>query len=562
MEHWREAYRLLAQRVEEGSLPPAYFESARMVLAHSNRYGVAKELRNDADAMLNAYIKRNGSYQFMTFVRGMLDHASDRADTISWILDLSRGPNMGGLLGELTESQLLTDKEKDPLYQERIRRERNQLASAQGEEAAQDREQLLAAIIAYAQYLNQDNRWEDAWKTLDEIEPLNQRPAELVLRLAALTGRLDALLSAYQSHNQDPPQPEQFLAVAAALISQGHNELAIKLEDYEYGRELQTETPSAAAYFGLANVRFEQKRTDEGLGLLRDVTLSVGEPFRNLPEAVRLLEQEHLKSNAAEYARQWRTAEPWNARAQLAAARLTSNAAELNTLRAANQADYSVRAQAATALRELNLPENGPTELDLLTHASISLQEVTQPFFVLSRLRAASLATAPADKLKLYSEAVSLAPLIHNERLPLAEVAFQLRFDDLGLASWRSYQALEPGGILGKAYELEADDYRETLGERLGVEELAAAVLVQRHEPDLALPLYNAILNQSPDPATRARIDKLKLVAERQTALIALNRRRQPKINQELVQPGVVARRYTQLQANSDLLTSDPGDEQ
>jgi hypothetical protein len=475
---------------------------------------------------------------------------------------------MDGLLGQLTESPLLTEVERDPIYQERIKRERARVAAAEGEQASPAHQQLVVALSAYVQYLDRNNRAEDAWKNLEKIQRPTDRPADLVLKVSALTGRLEALLAAYQSHAQAPPSAEQFLSVAAALSSDGHNDLALRLEEYEYSRELQGQGAPAAAYFGLAKVRIEQRRTDEAISLIRDVTLSVGEPFQNHQEAVRLLDQEGLKQNAADFARQWHIAEPWNKEAALNAARLNADNRALSALRQSASVPYSTRARSAIALHEMTATASGSTELDLLTHPSISVQEASQPFFVLSRLRAALLATEPADKVKLYSEAIALSPSLHTNRLHFAGAAFRANHESLGLAAWRSYLAPRWGQTMGKAFELDAADYEKELdasaisAETLRVKEEVAAVFMKRQEANQALPLYDGILAETKDAVTRARIEKLKALANRRNSLTTLNRRRQPKINQELVQPGIVGPRYTALPANVDLANAVVGEEQ
>lgn len=191
------------------------------------------------------------------------------------------------------------------------------MTSAVGELAAQARDALRNALIDYARYLGAQQRAADEWAILQEIQVPADRPTDAVLEAGALTGRLDQLFKRYEAEPQLAPRGEQILAVAGSLQKAGRQDLALKIEEFEYKRELQSSSAAASAWFGLARVRFEQKRHADGLALIRDVTLSAGAPFENLPEAVRVLESYGMKDEASGYAEQWKTAEPWNDEAQL-----------------------------------------------------------------------------------------------------------------------------------------------------------------------------------------------------------------------------------------------------
>ena len=89
--------------------------------------------------------------------------------------------------------------------------------------------------------------------------------------------------------------------------------------EFVYQTQLAGPNAPATAYFGLATLRLQQKRNDEALALLRDVTLSVGAPFENLSQAGRVLEDAGLLKEAGEYYAQWHTAIPWDPSAAVAA---------------------------------------------------------------------------------------------------------------------------------------------------------------------------------------------------------------------------------------------------
>jgi hypothetical protein len=289
----------------------------------------------------------------------------------------------------------------------------------------------------------------------------------------------------------------------------------------------------------LAQVRIEQQRNVDALSLLRDVTLGVGSQFENYAPTIALLEKAGLKQQAADYAREWKTAEPWNPEANLAFGRLTADKAVLQAVRESVATNYSLRAAAARGLRDLSSPAAGVTELDLLTNQTISPREATQPFFVLARLRAAAFTPDSAVKARLYAEAIALKPSLRDERLALAETAFGNKQDALGLAAWQTYATLFDSLAWLHSSPLEvaidpAVDRTQT------VEELVAAAFTKRRQYGEAEAMYDRLLQQTTDQGNVTRIKKLKDAVTSAAQLEQLNRSREPVISNELAQAGIV----------------------
>ncbi len=555
LDEWRSAFRLLAQRVEEGKLPPSYWEEAKLTLMDANRYGVIEDLRPDADAMLRAYIKRNGAYNFMPFIEGILADAPNRQAAVAWTLELTREPNVDSLLEDLLMSSVIKPGEKEIFHRARIAQARAQLNASAGDAAISAGEQLQQASIQFASYLVQQNRPAEAWQIMQEVQPATARPPDLVLTIAALAGRLDKILQEYRTHPEAAPRAEQILAVAGTLSKSGHADLALRIEDFEYSRELDSENPPASAYFGLAQIRLQQKQNQAALTLIRDVTLSVGAPFENLPEAVTVLEKAGLKQEAVEYATQWKTAEAWNPDAQLSLARLTRNAVLLNAIRQSAQIPYAKRVDAAKNMRDLGAAIPGTGELDLLTHKTISVQGASQPLFIQARLAAAATASNARDQVKLYAEAIALDPSQREPRLAFAAAAFELKRNTVGLLAWQSYQQYQnpspriwmqpPDSEYVSAGQPNPEPTAPQPSNLITVEKMAAAALLARHEYSEAIAVYDQLLASVADRVERQRIVTLRGAADAQLRLFLVNSSRQPHVTNEVAQSSIVKPRLT-----------------
>ena len=235
-----------------------------------------------------------------------------------------------------------------------------------------------------------------------------------------------------------------------------------------------------------------------------------------------------MNKDAADYAREWRTAEPWNAEAVWAVARTTRDKAMVDSVRKSDRADYALRAEAAQTLRNLHAPANGSSELDLLTHATISSQEASQPFFVLARLRAQE-----------YAAAIALKPSLLAPRLALAEKAFADTNTDLAIAAWNSYQS--PVESLAWLHSSSLDRAIDRWPDRLlAIKERVAGLLSERREYSASIALYDQILNASTDKAMLTRVEKLKAGVAAKADRERVNRGRAPVISKEFAQAGIV----------------------
>ncbi len=545
VENWRRAFAMMADRVEAGPLPPDYWVTAESLLSHANRFRVIDELRPNAEAMLRVYIKRNGGYNLSPFVNGILRGTPDQNKALNWIVEMARLSDSVVLVTSALDLPTLTPEAKGPLYLFAVERATVRLAAAAGDARESAREQLLQLQTRYVEHLLQVNKPDEAWRVLSQIEPVGTRPVLLLLKAGARSGHLQDLLAGYRSAPETAPASEQVLAAASELAAEQYPDLALQLKEFEYGRELDAGPASVVAYFGLAEVRMAQKRQLEAEQLIQTAATSVGAPFENLPEAVRLLEKAGRREPAAQYARQWKTAEPWNPEAQLALARLEIDPAALESIRTSSAASYQTRVGAAEQMRKLQQSRAGADELALLTHPSVSSKEARQPFFAYARLQASEQSSGKL-LVDLLREAIGIEPSLLAPRLALAGAAFREQLAPLGLAALESYvsPSLDQYGGLQASPAPPAELSKVKL--------LAADALEARQDFSGAAPYYEEALANTKTESERVRIAKLRDHAKTQAALASLNASRQPVVSEDIKQPSLVKPKLTALPSEGD----------
>ncbi len=534
VEQWRKALQLSTARIEEGPLPPEYWPEAKVLLSHVNQFEAMPDLRADADGLLRTYIKRNGTYELRPLLEGLLEGATDRAAALHWVIELAQLPGAEGALSEMIASpDVRTYAAKSQLYEAKIAAATKAAAEVAGDAAVQARAELQQAELEFIRYLDGQRQWPEVWTRLQQIEPVSERPGYLVLKSGALTGHLTELLTAYKQQPETMPGGEQILQVAAELQRMGRNDLAIPMEEFEYGRELQSDSPAATAYFGLAKVRFAQKKNSEGLSLVRRVTWTVGAPFENLKTAVAELEGAGLKSEALLYADEWHKAEPWNEEAEFAAARLAGDAKGIDAVRRSGFAEYELRVRAARELRNLGVPQVGSDELSLLTHKSLTTNEAEQPFAVEARLDAARSSSDLGEKEKLYREAIAIDPKLQEARWLLADAALSNGQDAVGVAALESVTQPPPARNAS---------YRHA-------ELLAAAVYAGRERYGQAIALYDRLIASETDDSAKASLTKARETASAALKLSQLNGSRLPVVTKDVTQHRLVRPKLTSLPA-------------
>jgi hypothetical protein len=215
-----------------------------------------------------------------------------------------------------------------------------------------------------------------------------------------------------------------------------------------YDREIRNGHLEAANFLGLAEVDLQRGDTAAAVALLNRMALVVGnaaeDGFDTLLPAAELLGKYGRTADSAGFIRRRMKAVPWDAEAKVQLARtLSKESAERERLLDAAATDpdaaYGLRAEAAELAAPQRLADISGTELALLSSAAIAPEDAEKPYQVEARIQAAGAAMDPEVKLRLWREALALAPTDGRVRLGTLRAAIALRRDSLALT-------LEPAG--------------------------------------------------------------------------------------------------------------------
>jgi tetratricopeptide (TPR) repeat protein len=436
---WRQGMQVLAAQAPRGTVDPALFVATLDSVASRK---LLPELREPADAMVRAYITRNGAFRADGMLRAAFRAAGDAAAATDWLIDLGRAaPNQAAMLTAVARAPWLPDLQRDRVYERIVVLGEEAVAREHGAAQAAAQAALDRWRVQRIQSLADTRQMARADRLLRALPEQTRASAvadltAIEVRVAAGLKTLNALLDRYGRDEDQRVDPEALRNAATALRRSGDIVSARRVLEFVYTRQLDREDPAAPAFLGLAEIRLEQGNLRAALDLLHRLTLVVGQPFEYLSASAALLERLQHPAEALEFRRARVQAVPWDAAAQIALARTEIAAAagraealnRLTRIADSPEVRYAERVAAARAFASAGglLGRAPRSEIDLLrVPASLTPAAVDRPIFVDARIAAAGRATDPAVRVALLLAALAADPGHAGIRLPLfrAEIA-------------------------------------------------------------------------------------------------------------------------------------------
>lgn len=496
-----------------------FWAEAARIMREAGAAGLRDEVRDPLDALLRAYVKRNGAYRVRELLEGALALAGDPAAGVQWIAQISRSAaEPAGFLAQLNSENWLPAAGRETLLKMQVDFAIDRWNAAAGEERAMAREQADQARIRYANYLLTHSRAAAARPVVDALAAnpdLRERfdVAELRLLLAAAEKRVDAVIP------ELPREAETLRNLANGLRRAGYAAEARAVLFASYEVDLKDGNVDSAIP-GLAALHIEAGAPEKAIPLLDVYVMQSEVPFSRHLTAGGLLLANKRKAEAVRYLEPLAAAEPWNGSARALLAEAREDDAALTAAVADNQTPYSGRLRAALWIgaNRVKAVQSGAAELDFLAGNRITDVASEQPLWAAARRHAAFLAKNDATKIRLYRAVLAIDPNDDPSALELFRALLQ---------SGRPREAL--ASIEDRIHIVSAPVDRARL----------ADAYVRVNQLQRALNLFDE-LGGSGTPEQNTRWANAANIVRAQAARDEQNQMRRPVISDALEQPNIV----------------------
>ncbi len=449
---WRQAFSTLSRQVNSSRVPESFWGDFARACDHLRTRRLLADLKPDVDALLRAYLHRNGTYRSNALLHSAYLAVGEPVAATAWLLELaSAAPNPTAVLADVANVPWIPLAQRAPIYQRILEAKQNALGKSEGFERDNTLEELRSWQIRWLKYLIQSKQFAQAGDFVISLPEDTQkaRAADLVpleLQVAARLGTLDTKIATFRSDPPSAPPSDLLRTSARQLFEGGDKQSARKVLEFVFAREIDEHRLVATNFLGLAEIRLAAGDTAGAVELLRRLVVVVGSPFENLDPAAALLEKTGHAAEAVEFLDQLVKATPWEpsfrlrlAKARIAAAQEVNSARDtLVKIASGKESPYSIRVDAVAALAGARPgAEFGSGELKLLAGDvhGISPASADQPFFYDARLKAAENQADSRLKLELLEKALADTPARDTARIPLFNAASRLHADEYALAA-------------------------------------------------------------------------------------------------------------------------------
>jgi tetratricopeptide (TPR) repeat protein len=399
------------------------------------------ELRGDIANLLGDYYQINGEYRLNPLIQAAARASVISGSGLEWIVNLGRSMDGSDMIFYmLMQTRGLSDARLS-LQREIVNARSKRMEASFGDERGYAQNQLTQARWQLTSLLLDagDVKAAAAEWSLVAPESAAKFDPSVEIRLASRTGTLDALLRRYATNPESESSAEMLLRSAGMLERQGDENGARAVREFVYDREIRDGRLDAANFLGLAEVELQRGDATTALALLNRMALVTEDGVETLLRAAELLEKYGQNGDAVAFIRRRMQAEPWDAAAALQLARhLTAASPEraplLDRLISDPLAQYTIRAQAARLGAPHPVSVVSGTELALLSSGSVTAAAAAKPYQLEARIDAARRSSDPELRLRLWREALAIAPGDARVRLGAQQAAIALHRDNLALA--------------------------------------------------------------------------------------------------------------------------------
>ena len=261
LRQWKLAIGLLSKQVQSVSVPESFWVDFSEISKHAGSQHLYAELKPGVDAMLRAYLKKNGTYRSNQLLQNAYEALHDPPAATAWLLDLSTvASDPSAVLASVVDAEWISLEQRAPVYQRILAAKQDTADKAEGLDKDSAIDALRQWQVRWANYLIAANQFDQANSFLASL-PADTRAAystqftPIELRIAAHLGTLDTTLASYRADEQNAPGADTLREAAQQIQKSGDQASARKILEFVYAREIEERHLDASNFLGLAEIR-------------------------------------------------------------------------------------------------------------------------------------------------------------------------------------------------------------------------------------------------------------------------------------------------------------------
>jgi Flp pilus assembly protein TadD len=555
---WQMAVKRLAEEMDARHVPESFWGDFTLVLGDAAANGQYAAISQQVDAMLRVYLARNGVYRVESLLEAGYHAHGDHAD---WLLEItSAASDPEYVLGSLWRSTWIVKSQASQILLQIVELDRRKAEAKPADESWE----LENAESNLVDALLDEKKYAAARAELSHIpeeKRISSRWLNAELRLDEADGLLAGLVAQWKKHPETAPASND-LRNAVLLLAEPSKRIVLR---FVYERALEGRDLTAPNFLGLAAIDLDESDLPGAVTLLRRLTMISGNPYADMDSAASLLETRGRSPDAIQFLQPLVDAFPWEAsyKVRFAKATLEANAhsqqavSMLAGVAADPKAKYADRFAASKALGGQNaaVTSKGSAELDILVRGGCpSLEQAARPFFVDTRIAAATCVADDKTRESILKAALAIAPASDTVRLHYVWAAFGSGQDSRALvaaepilASSAAFYGQRVSRSDDSSEDQDADSARTAPTPSAMRPEEAAKLAwygirarEKRQEPEEALTLARRAMAQEQDHTRHRAFEEEVTRLETERARLEENEARAPKIHAELDQDRVV----------------------
>ena len=198
IDQWKQAFSALGQQVKSNRVPESFWADFSRTCENLRSRKLFNDLKPDVDALLRAYLRRNGNYRSNALLHSVYAASEDPIAATGWLLDLaSAADNPTTVLADVVEASWIPLAQRAPIYQRILQAKQEEISKAEEVQKESAQQALRSWQVRWIKYLVVTRQYALAGEALALLSK-ETRTAEaaaivpLELQVAAQTETLDA----------------------------------------------------------------------------------------------------------------------------------------------------------------------------------------------------------------------------------------------------------------------------------------------------------------------------------------------------------------------------------